>query len=288
MFFAALALITATPATLPGALAAAQAGDTITLAAGDYPGTLALAKRTFVPPLTIVMDGARVHQITLSAVDGLVLSGGTVQGAPGDADPPKRGIGLSARWARHLSVLGLVVTGWPLGAVVNESSDVTIRRVWFRGLRSDGLDIANSQRVAVDKVTCSDFHPSATDHGDCVQLWSSAGLPQTTDVAIRGSQSVGHMQGFDAFNHTSTGQLGFARLTITGNLVRNDYGNAIAVYDATDSVVTGNDVASLPGTFNLNGAPMKANIVVLGGSAKACGNAMPDVTRAPAAVPCAP
>ena len=299
----AAALVTATPATLEARLSAASPGDTVVLAAGDY-GAPSIASRSWGRPVTLDAGKARFTGLTLARVQGLTVVNATVRGVLTDrlftpviriADgarisfrnlsvigPGASSSGINAQRTTGLTVDGASFTGLHRGIVLSEVSDARFSNVRLFGMRSDGIDIAASHRVLVDRIDCSDFHPVPPDHPDCVQLWSIAGKPPTSDVTVRNSRATGDMQGFSGFNHVRNGidDGGFDRITITGNTVRNTYPSAISLFDARDSLVSGNDVATLPG------ARFWSQIHVVGGArVREDGNAVaraPGVDGAPA------
>ena len=57
----------------------------------------------------------------------------------------------------------------------------------------------------------------------------------------------GNTQGITAFNHPDRGDPGFDRIRFLNNQVEGAYPQGVALYDARDSVVTGNRTTTIPG-----------------------------------------
>ena len=271
---AVAALVTATPATFAAKVASARAGDTIKLVAGDY-GAPTIAGHRWSPPVTIDAVSARFSGLTVKAVTGLSVSGGRfsavtsayrftpvitlansnqlafrgtrIAGPGAAAGGEASGTGVNARLVDGLSLVDVSVTGVHRGVVLYEVSHGTIADLKLFGIRSDGLDIAASHNIGVERLECSDFKPVEPDHPDCVQLWSTAGKPPTSDVIVRHSRVMGDMQGISGFNHVRNGidDGGFDRIQITDNYIRNSYPSAVTLQDARDSLIARNDIASL-------------------------------------------
>lgn len=235
------AAIVATPATLNDRLSAARAGDTITLAKGNY-GLVTIRDRRFSPALTISAGEAQL-QLQLLAVDGIKLRDGQLFGS--EIKGPA-GYALLVRQSANIVVEGGTYTNARQAIVIDRSSDIVVHGAKISRMSIDGINIGNSQRVLIDGISCKDFTPLPTAHPDCVQLWSRPGLPVTSDVTVRKSTAIGDMQGITAFNHLKRGDLGFDRIIFTENRVEATYPQGIALYDGRDSRVTKNVTRSLP------------------------------------------
>lgn len=292
MILLALALIAATPATLPAALGTARPGDTVRLAPGSYL-PITLRDRSWLPAITLDARGATIvsQDPALSALTFANVTGVTVVGGIfiGPRSPPlqfwlrtisietgrdltfdairvegveRRGFGLIAHRVTGLTVANSDFTNLHTAIQIDESTDAAVRNSRFFGLRSDGIDVAGSQRVVIEGIDCRDSQPQLTepaDHPDCVQLFSRRNWPPTADIVIRNNRAAGMTQGFTAFDH---GEGGFDRVSITGNRVHTGYPQGIALYGARDSSITGNDVRTLPKstyqtTINTEGPPVK-------------------------------
>ena len=272
----AAALITATPATFAARIDSAKPGDTLQLAAGDY-GSPTIARKTWAPVLTIDARAARFTGWMVTGVQGLRIRGGTVTssvrepdhlpvavvdksqdvgidgtsfvgpGGPGGVGTPGgSGTGLLVRYSQNVTLDNGKFSGLRKGVVYNMVTGGHIKDTMLTSLRSDGINLASSHQITVQRIECVDFSPIVpVDHPDCVQLWSVKGQEPTSDITVRDSKATGSMQGFTAFDH---GTGGFDRLTFINNIVRNNYPHGIAMYAARNSVIRGNDIASIPGS----------------------------------------
>ncbi len=266
MLALAAALLAATPATLDARVAAAGPGDTIRLAE-DFYSLVRIANRSWPVAVTLDARGANLAGLKLDGVTGLHVLGGSFNGTVSQPDyvnvvevnhgrdivldgakisgTGAAGFGANFRWGTQVAVLNATFRGLQKGVIFNEVDGGRVADTSFAKMRSDGINIAASRHVVVERVTCSDFAPIPADHPDCVQMWSIKGLPPTADVAIRDSQATGAMEGFTGFDH---GDGGFDRIVVTGNTVRVTYPHGIALYAARDSVIENNDIATLPGS----------------------------------------
>lgn len=243
MMLAALALITANPATLPAAIGRAAPGDTIRLQAGEY-GRVTIKSRTWERPVTIVAGSARLN-LSIFDTAGLVVKGGLYLNARGTGSA---GYAIQVRESRNIHFSGLYVADSIRGIVLDRVKDMVVDNTTLHGMTIDGINIASSQRVAVRDSSCRYF-VTAEAHPDCVQLWSNSQTGVTTDIIVERVTSVGNMQGITAFNHTRNGvdDGGFDRVVFRNNTVESLYPHGVAMYDCRKCIVSGNRTSRLPG-----------------------------------------
>lgn len=175
-----MANLSAVPVTFAGLLKVAVDGDVIALAGGDY-GPLAIARRTYDPPLTIrSADPSRPAKFTRVTVNGgggvdlkdlvfafepdeatvastsvVQLNGTTrinIKGGEIYSGPAVNGV---PELAESGDKTGNVL-GWPTcrGAWISNSSDITIESVDLHHLHR-GMVLGSSQRISI--IDC-DFH----------------------------------------------------------------------------------------------------------------------------------
>ena len=262
----AAALLVATPATLNTTVAAAKPGDTVRFAPGVFTDLL-IQNKQWSPAVTLDMRGADVTTVRIQKSSGLNVIGGTFRPlASGPLWQPAvvvadsqdvrfadgqfigaghSGRGLIVRDSRNVAVTGARFTYLHIGIQYLETRGGEISRTRFDDMRSDGINIAASHQIVVDQIECRDFSVGDGDHPDCVQLWSIKGKPPTSDIVIKNSKAIGAMQGFCGFDHDAGG---FDRITVTGNTVHTRFPQGIAMYEARDSVISGNDVSTMPGS----------------------------------------
>lgn len=284
----------ATPATLERRLAAAKGGATIRLAPGDY-GAVVVPPRAWSPAIRIEAAGARFAGLTLTKVDGVTFNGGEIVG------PGGRSYGILVRQSANVRIEGMRIGGAHRGIVLDRSSDVAVVGNRLEGLISDGINVALSRRVLVQRNVCRSFdHTPAVyaadgsrlrdgDHPDCIQAWSRPEAPPVADVQVLDNDIEGRMQGIFFGNGRRGGKDdgGYDRITIRGNRVTVAFPRGIALLDARDSVVTGNQVRTVPGAMLPNRPiPVKANMTVTGERNRACGNIVASVPRSPLNAAC--
>ena len=266
----------------------AKAGTTIKLS-GEQ-GVLTLRGQQWKPAITIDASNATFTGIVLDGVTGVHIKGGTIVG------PGGRSYGVRIVRAKDISVDTMTITGAHRGVTIDQSQDIAIKNNQLTGLISDGVDIARSQRILIDRNTCSKFTPQLAtfdadgtkhdgDHPDCIQGWSVLGQPPTSDVTVTNNRADGIMQGV-FFRGTING--GFDRLVIRNNDLHVGLSNAIAVDGARGAVVRNNRVSAVIGAVHVrNGNQIKANIIIKDSVADVtCGNEVPDAPRNEATRPC--
>ncbi len=273
MLLLALAMLTATPASLRGVVAGAHGGDTIVLAAGRY-AAVTFRAQTFIPALTVDAAAASVAAVRIYNSTGVVWHGGAIAG-----DLPASGIatgfGVVAQNSSGITISGIHITDVRTGIGFGAITGGTITGNWLSQMSSDGIDVAMSRTIAIDHNTCSNFALAPTAHPDCIQLWSHPTAAPTADITIAHNTVTGSMQGISLFNHVRDGvdDGGFDRVVIRDNQVRNIFSIGIAVGDCRGCTVRDNLVDSLPEFEHF------AQLYIRGGSVEACGNIVPRVPR---------
>ena len=284
-----------TPDNLASRLNSATGGAVIRLSPGDY-GTITIPRKVFTPAIRIDARQAMFRGLVLNGASGVEVVGGTVVG------PGGRSYGISLRDAARVRIEGMTIRGAHRGIVVSNSSDIALVGNMLIGLISDGIDIALSQRVLVERNTCRGFTPTPAiydasgtrlkdgDHPDCIQAWSRPTAPPTSDLTIIGNVTEGEMQGIFLGNHVRAGvdDGGFDRIVIRDNRVQVGMPNGIVIGNGRDSIVVDNEVRSVTGSILSVARPIrvKANLRVSGSRNVVCGNHVFDVPEATGAQPC--
>jgi len=274
MLLAALALVAATPASLPAVLGAAKGGDRIRLAPGSY-GEVTVTGKTYAPPIVIDAGaGATLTALNILGSGGVGLTGGKVAGGN------ERGYAILIRQSQNVKIDKVLITEAKRGIVVDRSQDIALTGNTLKELTIDGVNVAQSQRVLIEGNDCTSYSTGKA-HPDCYQAWSRPG-GITTDLIIRNNRATGNVQGIFLGNHVRKGvdDGGFDRVTITGNTVRNLYPQGINAGSVRGLVLKDNDVASLPG------ARFKTAINTRRSEGIVCNNRVIDVPGSPAAERC--
>ena len=213
-------------AQLQAALAGAQGGETILLAAGNY-GGLALTGYHFGQTVRIVTDPAAPAVLTaldLDHVSGLELDGITfdfvftpgmakhtekfqidqssritIRNALFDGDDAHgtgtlddgygTGTGLAISYSRDIALIDSEITGFMKGLKIRTSSNLVIQGNDMHAMRSDTIIMSEVHNVLIEDNHLHDrrMAPGSADHADFIQTQSkNAGQP-ITDVTIRGN-----------------------------------------------------------------------------------------------------
>ena len=281
MILAALAMLTATPATLPAILTASKGGDVVVLEAGVY-GNPGLRRRAFSPPLTIDARRATLERWVVSDVIGLTVRGGawspgcsvfpcynyglvfqrganlrvesaTFTGsektAPGELYVQADGYGVGFLGSSDVALSGNLFQSLRVGASLAKITGFQIIGNRFTRMRSDGLDVAQGWKGLIEGNVCDGTRLLTTEHADCFQLWSRPDAPPTSDIVIRRNVAASDAQGIGMFNHVRNGvdDGGFDRILIEENDIRSPFANGIGLVNARASVVRNNQVRTMPG-----------------------------------------
>jgi hypothetical protein len=270
---------------------AARPGQTIVLPAGDY-GTLTIANRRFAQPIRIDARSARFTGIVIRSSQGIYVDGGTIIG------PGRRSYGVQIHRSDNVRISNMTITGAHRGIVMALSTNVQAVGNQLTGLISDGINVAQSQRVVVERNVCRNFNPEPAvyaengallddgDHPDCIQGWSRPDAPPTGDVRVVGNRAEGYMQGVFFGNHVRDGinDGGFDRVVIRDNSVTVSMPNGIVLASGRDSEVINNQVRTVAGAVAPNDPTrsVKANLRITNGvNVRVCGNVVSAVPTAP-------
>lgn len=264
------------PGELVQAIARAHPGDRLKLELGTY-SSIVIKEQSFSTPIIIEADKATLGPISIRNSSGITISGGVLIG------DSSQFFGILIEGSSRVKVGGMRITGPKVAISVTRSHDVEVYDNDLDGLRSDGINIASSQRTLISNNYCHNFRPilarySASgklledgDHPDCIQGWSDLRWPVTADIVIRGNKADGFMQGVFFGN---PGEGGYDRIIVTNNDLRLGLWNGIVIFEARDSVVKNNIVRTIPGTVTANFPfkPVTSWIKVSGANNSYCGN----------------
>jgi Ca2+-binding RTX toxin-like protein len=263
-------------AGLTAALKAAQSGDVIKLAAGDYSAmTLTGLKYAGTVTVTSLDPG------NMAALNGLVLRDSQnlkfenlemkVDGAK--ADYPFQVYGCSNITLNKLNVHGSLddnETNDIAALMIRNSTNVTLSNSefeqlrhgvahlnsdnlkivdnYFHDIRTDGVRGGGSSNVEVSGNYFTDFHPIEGDHADAIQFWTTNTTKSATNIVVRDNvvlRGDGEpIQG--VFFRDQVGDLPFIGVKILNNLVVGGAYNGISANGAQNLTISGNTVAGLP------------------------------------------
>ena len=267
---------------LATALAGAQGGDRIVLAAGNY-GDLKLTNRSYSSAVEIVSadpaNPAEFRTVTLTSVNNLSFKSVEIGYAlaPGEPDWAKYanlnkvsnitfdsvhfrgsldgnsandGNGLSILDSSKIKVINSEFEQLGRGLAIGSSTDLEIRNNRFHDLRSDGADFSDVQRVVIAGNHFTNFNPVGLDHPDAIQFWTYGTARPSSDIVIYDNivlQGAGRgLQGI--FLKDEVGTLPYERVQIYNNLVYvNDGLNGITIQGGKGAVIQNNTVVSQRG-----------------------------------------
>ena len=278
------AIIDVTGATLVAAFKTVNAGDTLRVT-GDV-ASIALWNRSFTKTVTIDATAARfTDSLSIYNVNNLKVVGGVFGSTttplrtgravgvwdsanitfskntfvgPGVSGGATAGHGLTFSGVTRGSIISGTFSGLRLGIGVTSSSNVSLTSNRFTAMTSDGINIVDSHFVKANLNTCSAFAMFAGAHPDCIQLWSIAGNPVQSDVALLNNIVKGPTQGLTAFDNPAAG--GTLRLSVIGNTVATSYPQGIACYNCVDGIFTNNVLTTLAGSA------YRTSLNIIGGS----------------------
>ncbi len=278
-------MITVSNATeLEAALGAAQPGETIEMLGGNY-GALSLKNYTFSDYVTLVsadlqnpavfeslqvsnashlrFDSIRIEHILepgepdwvsgmrIDGSDHIEIVNSEFTGSQ-DGDYTNDGQGLLVLDSSDIIVSGNSFHDLKTGAGFGRTEDLVVSGNSIFDIRSDGLNFGAVSHVVVENNAISDFHPTAGDHPDMIQLFNNGASNDMTDIVISGNQlSQGDgdpVQGI-FIQGVPPGEVGtfpFAAtdFSIADNTIELGASQGIWVYDVSELDISGNTIVA--------------------------------------------
>jgi len=185
-----------------------------------------------------------------------------------DGNPGNDGAGLLIRSSSNVSVEDSEFEQLSSALGHLNNSYITFAGNAFHDIRSDGILGGGSSNMLIQGNYFTDFYPSATDHADAIQFWTTNTTSSAHDIQIRENvlmrgDGQSNVQGI--FVGDEVGTLPYQRLTIADNLIVGGGYNGIAIGHATSLTVTGNTVSGFTDyqswirLLNVNGATVTGN-----------------------------
>lgn len=282
------------------AMAQAKAGDTILLASGnygafstgnDYATAVTIKSANAGAPAafsSVALNGATgitfdsiTFDYKFKAGDPLHVSPFTVSGSSniafrnsifdGDVASGTNSIdngyalgnGLMITGCNNVTVESSVFKTWMRGLVIGESSNINVLKNEVTGIRSDGMNFVQVQKILVEGNNIHDFRaaPNSDDHSDMIQFWTTGTTAASTDITIRNNtlnigQGTWAQSLFMRNELVDQGQAGtsmyYKNVLIENNTITNAHTHGITVGEADGLIVRSNVV--IAGTMNLNNA----------------------------------
>lgn len=263
-----------TTAGLLTALKTAKAGDTISLAAGNY-ASVDIRNINIAGNVTIQSaNGSKpavLTDLTVRDSKGLTFSNLELS-AGAKEDYPFKVLNSSAVTLDRLNVHGTLDDN-PQNdralVMIRESRNVTVSNSEFQqafnavshinndglkivgndfhDIRTDGIRGGGASNLLISGNYFTDFYPIAGDHPDAIQLWTdntsvaAKNITITNNVVVRGEGSP--MQGI--FLRDSGRELPFENVTITGNTMIGSMYNGISVESGKNLSIQNNKVVGM-------------------------------------------
>lgn len=264
-------------AQLTTALAKANSGDTISLAAGNYSNVV--LNNIKINGNVTITSADPLHQAVLGDLTVKGSSGLTFQGLQLNNTNPANSfafqvLGSSKIVMDHLNVqgpnnmgsgneVGLMMIRGSTGVTVQntefsnglhglsvlDNNNITVANNYFHDLRTDGVRGGGNSNITITQNTFTNFHPAVGDHPDAIQVWTNNTTASATNIAITDNLVVrgngDPIQG--VFMRDLSGTLPFKNVTITGNMIVGARYNGIAVENVAGGTIANNTVAGFVG-----------------------------------------
>lgn len=266
-----------TSAELIAAVKAAQAGDEIRVAPGQYAavslkgvmpsGTVTITSADPANPAVfsdLVISGSSnlsVSNVKMLVPDNsyvwyhfqvvnssnITISNSLFDG-PG-LHPVQDTSGLMVRDSIGVSVVGCEFQNLVFGVGFGNSTNISVTDSVFHDIRVDGIRGGNNSQVNFSNNFFTNFRPDLADHGDAIQIWTTSTGTPASDITISGNTIVRGANG-DAFQgifiRDQIGTMPFSNVTVRDNIVIGGSYNSISLDGVISGSVTGNSVLSFP------------------------------------------
>lgn len=267
--FIALAVITANPSTVDERLADARPGDTVVLR-GNF-DRIKLPERSWSPALTIDAEDARIDGVTLHNVSGVNWRGGNVKARFGPDAIAASSYAFAVRNAAQIRIEDVRIRNANRGVVVADSRDVVLSGLDIGAMSIDGVNVAGSDDVTLEKSVIGPFKPpymtnSGPVHADGFQAWNGNTRLRIIDNLFRGN-----MAGIVDFGRPGETPDNIGTL-IEGNRIRVAHTHGISITMTRRAIVRDNIIES-----GKSATRSRGTILRLDHDTEACGNTVEDM-----------
>ena len=276
-------MIVTSDAELKAALAAANPGDTIRVAPGNYPVFNSSRERGFEEPVTIeaverhaavfagldlqnwgglAVRGVRVASdasvaVNMSRTRRVSLHDCKISSAKPDRDPWNNGnTGIHIRSAESAGVHDCDLFDLRTGIYCQRSEYVLLTDNRLTGLR-EGINIAACDHVSVRRNEIGDFWPNygKREHPDALQFWCNGETRGCSDVQVVDNRFIqlGRKAVHGMFMRSEVKGLRHKNIVVSGNLYYGSAKHGLSVSDADGVLIERNLV--LPSLHAGSGYP---------------------------------
>lgn len=246
------------------ALKSARAGDTLSLAGGNY-GNVTLSKGGVT--IQSASDGS---QAVFASMKGKGVSNLTINNVKFDGTGG--GTGLQISNASNVKVMNSDFTDYRVGSFIYEISGLTVSNNSFTRMYIDAMNFAdiNGGSISGNVYRESGSQPNYT-HKDFIQFWTNAGYNQAAskNIKITGNQFYskdGDTHGI-FINNEWHGQK-FQNIYIADNYLKSSQTHGITVnYADSVQIVNNTVIKDGPGIPTINVTPDSTNVKIIGNTA---------------------
>lgn len=264
---------------LDAALQKASAGDTIELAAGDY-SSMVIKNKNYGSGITITSADANnpavIEAFKISGSSGITISNIDFEPQTKDGSFSLLTASSSDIHFDNITVTGPSGdTGYDLTSfMIRDSSDVSVTNSEFththngismlnndgveidgnyiHDIRTDGIRGGGNSNVTISNNYITDFHPTATDHPDGIQLWTANTSDTAANITITDNviyaEAGQAIQGI--FVTDQAGDVYYSNLNISGNVLVGTRYNGITVSHVKSGTISDNTVIGIGDTVS--------------------------------------
>ena len=180
-----------------------------------------------------------------------VFDGDLARNVSAVADGLGYGIALALSGNQHVTLEYNSFYNFHRAITLGRSSDVVVRGNDIYAIRSDGINLVQTQRVVIEDNHIHDFNRSTTkkDHSDMIQMWSrNAELP-SSDIIIRNNvlnlgkgdstQSI-FMRNDQVDRGLAGPDMFYRNITIEGNVIINGHIHGITLGESLNVMIRNN------------------------------------------------
>ncbi|MES2492637.1 MAG: right-handed parallel beta-helix repeat-containing protein [Pseudomonadota bacterium] len=264
-----------TTAELISAVKAAKSGDVVLVEAGSYSGVnlsginiagnvtiasasadtpakfldltlksssgLSFSNLHFTPPST-----APAYGFSIGSSSNIHFDGVKVIGPAGDAGYST--VPFLIRNSNNITISESEFTHVQHGVNMLDSTNISITGSYFHDIRTDAIRGGGVSGLTVSGNYITNLKPTATDHADGIQLWTTNTTTSASNIVISNNLITrGDGLPFQGiFLRDQVGTLAYKNVAITGNTVVGTLYNGIMVDHVENLTMTSNTVAGMP------------------------------------------
>lgn len=130
-----------------------------------------------------------------------------------------------------------------------DNKGITVTNSLFHDIRQDGIRGGANSQVTYSYNFFTNFHPTADEHADAIQFWTTNTTTAVSDITVLGNVVVRGATGSPIqgiFMRDEVGTLPYSNVTIANNLIVGGAYNSITLDGGVFGKITGNTVIAFP------------------------------------------